>query len=147
MSYFCLHLANRSFISSYKPHFLHASKVIYQGVLLTGQVQLCQTRDGQNLPVGIFLYFSLKQKPLFTNNLGHIWFPFRKYFLEKIIYKNCNFKPCCYFTKSVLLRKYVNKGCNFLNSYVLTVLLSIPFNKLPLEQHCISYWAERLFFL
>ena len=28
-------------------------------------------------------------------------------------------------------RTYVNKGCNLLSPYVLTVLLSIPFNKLP----------------
>ena len=48
--------------------------------------------------------------------------------------ENCNFKPFCYLIKSVLPRrehKYVNKGCNLLNPYVITVLLSIPFNKLP----------------
>ena len=28
--------------------------------------------------VTFFLYFNLKQKPIFTNNVGHIWFPFRK---------------------------------------------------------------------
>ena len=27
-----------------------------------------------------------------------------------------------------------NKGCTLLNSYVLTVLLSIPFNKLPWQE-------------
>ena len=78
MSHFCLHSANLPFISSYKPHFLHASKVIYQGVLSTGQVQLCLTRDGPDLLVTIFFYFNLKQKPLFTDNVGHIWFPFKK---------------------------------------------------------------------
>ena len=28
-------------------------------------------------------------------------------------------------------RKYVNKGCNLVNPYRITVLLKIPFNKLP----------------
>ena len=36
-----------------------------------------------------------------------------------------------YLINSVLLRRqYVNKECNLLNPYLLTVLLSLPFNKL-----------------
>ena len=40
----------------------------------------------------------------------------------------------CYFIKKLLLRrvhKCVKKGCNLLNPYLLKVLLSILFNKLP----------------
>ena len=32
-------------------------------------------------------------------------------------------------------RKQINKGSNLLNSYLLTVLLSIPFKKLPDTNH------------
>ena len=36
-------------------------------------------------------------------------------------------------------RIYVNKGCNLLNSYLLTVLLLIPFNKLPCASFRLHY--------
>ena len=52
--------------------------------------------------------------------------------LERIILKNCNFVPFCYLIKSVLLRRehIVNRGCNLEIPYLLTILLSIPLNKL-----------------
>ena len=39
--------------------------------------------------ISTFTTFQLLQIMLAIN-----WFPFRKYFLEKFMYKNCNFKPC-----------------------------------------------------
>ena len=51
-----------------------------------------------------------------------------------IFFKNCNFKPFFCLIKNMLCsekRTHVNKGCNLLNFYLLMVLLSIPFNKLP----------------
>ena len=46
--------------------------------------------------------------------------------------RKCNLEPFCYLIKSVFLkREHVNKGYKLLNSYLLTVLVSIPFNKLP----------------
>ena len=55
----------------------------------------------------------------------------QNFFWEKIMYKKLNFEQFCYLIKSVLLRVNekgtdVNKGCN-----LLTVLLSILYNKLP----------------
>ena len=32
----------------------------------------------QQFLVIIFLYFNLKQNPLFKTNVGHVWYPFRK---------------------------------------------------------------------
>ena len=49
-------------------------------------------------------------------------------FWKKLCTKNFNFEPFCYHIK---MNTTVNKGHNLLNHYVLTVLLSIPFNKLP----------------
>ena len=42
-----------------------------------------------------FLYFNLKQQPLFANNVGHIWFPLRNgILLQKLfcptVRKNCS---------------------------------------------------------
>ena len=37
--------------------------------------------------VTTFLYLNVKN-PIFTNNVGLIWFPFSKYFLEKLLIKN-----------------------------------------------------------
>ena len=37
-------------------------------------------------------------------------------------------------------KKYVNKGCNLLNPYLLTVFLSIHFNKLPCSE---TWFLER----
>ena len=53
-----------------------------------------QIKDlAQQVLVTIFLYFNLKQKPLFTNNVAHVWFPFI-FFFEKIIHKkDCNLEP------------------------------------------------------
>jgi len=34
-----------------------------------------------------FSLFQIETKTPFTNNVGHVWFPFRKYFSEKIIEK------------------------------------------------------------
>ena len=42
--------------------------------------------------------------------------------------KNCNFEPFCTLTNCVLLRKEIGIP------YVLMVLLSIPFNKLPCSE-------------
>ena len=52
-------------------------------------------------------------------------------------HKNFNFEP---YKKCVTeKRTYVNKGANVLNPYLLTVLLSIPFSKLP---WCtVFFWA------
>ena len=68
----------------------------------------------------------------FTNNVGHIIYVYgfhSEIFFGKKCIKNCNFNPFCYPIKSVLLSR--KQGCNLLNSYLLTVLLSIPFDKLP----------------
>ena len=43
--------------------------------------------------------------------------------------KHCNFEPFCFLIKCTK-NTYVKKGCNLLNFYLLTVLLSIPINKL-----------------
>ena len=52
---------------------------------------------------------------------------YSKYIFEKKIYKKpSNFEPFCYIIKSVILKK------------ILTILLSIPFNKLP--------WFDLYFF-
>ena len=48
---------------------------------------------------------------------------------KKLYIKNCNFQA--FLIKGVLQRAYVNKGCNFQNPFLITVLLSIPCNKLP----------------
>ena len=58
-----------------------------------------------SVSVTTFLYFNLKQKPLFTNNVGLLWFPFKKYLLEKNYEKDCNLEPFCFLIKSVLLRR------------------------------------------
>ena len=77
---------------------------------LGGYGWICVTKDYESLRqqvVGtIFLYLNLKQKPLFTNNGGHIWFSFRKYFLvENCILKKDNSEPFCFLIKSVLLKR------------------------------------------
>ena len=61
----------------------------------------------------LFSSFELKKKTNFYKkyNVEPFFLPYKKYFTEKIT--------------------YVNKGCNLLNPYILTVLLSISFNKLP----------------
>ena len=43
----------------------------------------------------------------FTNNVGHIciWVFIQIFFWEKICIKTCNFEPCCYIIKSMLLRR------------------------------------------
>ena len=52
--------------------------------------------------------------------------------VQKII-SGKNFIPYCNLIKVSVAEKrtYVNKGRNLLNTYILKVLLSIPFNKLP----------------
>ena len=56
-----------------------------------------------------------------------IWFPSKKYFLEKVIYKN--FEPFCFLIDCMLLRRdCIETSLNFI-----TVLLTIPPNKLPLS--------------
>ena len=57
----------------------------------------------QQVLVTIFPYFNFK-KTLFTNNVGNIWFPCRKYFLEKIVYKNMQFQ-----TILLLYKRCVNE--------------------------------------
>ena len=52
------------------------------------------------------------------------------FFIENIIaISNISF-PYMY-TLVTGNRTYINKGCNLLHPYLLTVLLSIPFDKLP----------------
>ena len=61
----------------------------------------------------------------FTINVCHTCFPFRKYFLKKLQFRSI------YLPYRKCVTAYVNKGCNLLNPSFLTVLLWIPFDKLP----------------
>ena len=78
--------------------------------------------------VHFFLYFN------FTNNVGHIWFSIQKK-NGKIIYRETaisNHFVSLYKVCYLLRREHnVNKECNLLNLYLLTVLSTIPFNELP----------------
>ena len=109
---------------------------------LVGYSSICGTKDlgpfAQQVLVAIFLHFNLKQKPLFTNNVGHtylhIYFPFRKLFLEKILcIKKCNSEPFCFLIKVCYWKGNISKTL-LVGSMLslLTVFLSIPPNKLPL---------------
>ena len=61
---------------------------------------------------------------------------------KKCILKKCNFKPLWFFYKKCVTEKKTNeiKEGNLLNPYLLTVLLSVPFNKLSLyfSDHLVS---------
>jgi hypothetical protein len=43
---------------------------------------------GKQVLVPIFLYFNFKHKTVFTNNVGHLWFPFRKKSWKKFLPSN-----------------------------------------------------------
>ena len=95
-------------------------------------VQRTQELLGQQILVTIFLYFNLKKPNNFCKKCCHIWFPFREYLLEKLRIKTKFQTNVLPFEKCVTeTRTNINKGCNLQNPYLLTVLLSIPFNKLP----------------
>ena len=86
--------------------------------------------------------FKLEKQNIFTNNVRHIRFPIRSIFL----YKSYNLGPFCFLKKRYVTenRTYVNKVGNLLNPYLLTVLLSISFNKLPLKiQRILSTGSNR----
>ena len=96
-------------------------KVTYYGLLSTGQVQLdwlvrSVILDLINCCNIFFSLFQLEARTTFykNKNVGHIQFPFRKYFFEKIRLKFGTilfpYKKCV--TEK---RKCVNKGCNLLN--------------------------------
>ena len=57
------------------------------------------------------------------------------FFISNISDKVGHSEPFCFLRKSLgcVTEKRINKGSNPLNSYLLTVLLSIPINKLPVE--------------
>ena len=57
-----------------------------QGNLLGGIVNWSGAAQS-TVSVTFFLYFNLKQKTVFRSNVTHLWFPFRKYILEKIFYQ------------------------------------------------------------
>ena len=50
------------------------------------QGNLLRSIDKKTVKVGLKLE-KLEKNSLFTKNVGHIWFPFRKYFLEQITVK------------------------------------------------------------
>jgi hypothetical protein len=54
----------------------------------------------------------------------------------KIMYKKLQFQIILLRYKKWVIDKttYVNKGCNLIDPYLLTVLLSIPFNKFALQK-------------
>ena len=92
------------------------------------------TRTWTTVLVSIFLYFNFCNFSTFTSNVFHTWFPFRKYFLENIMYiKTLQFQTILLPLKKCVTEKrtYVNKEYKLLNSYLLTILLSIFFNELP----------------
>ena len=91
---------------------------------------------GQQVLVTIFPFFNFYNFSNSTNNVGHI----EMVFIQKIVLR----KKYMYIEKMQLWtiflpykkcvtekKTYVNKGCNLLDPYLLTVLLSIPLNKLP----------------
>ena len=99
------------------------TKVIYSWVLTV--VRVHGTND-------FFHYFNLKKKETtFTKKSSHVWFPLSLIIFFKWCIKYCNFEPFCYLLKSALLRNYANKRLHPSKSLFLTVLLSLPFNKLP----------------
>ena len=67
------------------------------------------------------------EKTFSTKNVCFIWFPFRKYILEKMCMKNCNFQSFCY----LAYKNSVTEKSTLLKIYLLTVLLSIAVDKLP----------------
>ena len=78
--------------------------------------------------VAFFLYFNLKQKTVFTNNVSHMYIGFQSDFF-------CNFEPSRYVIKRVLLRRELIKVTTtilvgFMPS-LLTTRMTIPFNKAP----------------
>ena len=69
-------------------------------------------------------FFFISPFKIFTNNFGRVWSPFRVFWGEKIQF--------CFLIKCNTEKKtLVNKWCNILNTYSITVLLSRPLNKLP----------------
>ena len=82
----------------------------------------------------IFLYLNLKQKNIFANNVGHIWFHDSEYnFWKNFFFRKLQFRTILLPLKKCVTEKrtYVNKEYKLLNSYLLTILLSIFFNELP----------------
>ena len=82
---------------------------------------------GNKIP---FLYFNLKQKTVCTNNVGHAWLIEHMVSIQKIIHivQNCNLESfLTYHKENVYIQ---TKVAHLLNPCVLTVLLSLFFNKL-----------------
>ena len=62
-------------------------RVLLRGIVnWSGAASWTKTIPLTPISVINILYFNLKQKIVFTNNVGHIWFPVKNV-LEKIIYK------------------------------------------------------------
>ena len=100
------------FSSDETESFLHHTQGNLLGVLSSGQVQICNTKDlesfAQQVLVTFFLYFNLKQKPLLQTMLAIYGFHLENKFLEKIYIKKCNSEPLCFLRRSVLLKRKHN---------------------------------------
>ena len=103
--------------------------------MTTVRVQLSKELNSfwQTVLVTIFLCLNFYNFSTFTNNVGHIWFTIQNFcFGKNYIFKKCNSKPFCFLIKRVTEKKtQVKTLLTDSNPYLLMVLLSIPFNKLP----------------
>ena len=59
-------------------------KVIYKGVLKSGQVQNTKLKRVLLTTISVtnFLYFNFQDFSIFTNSVGHLWLPFRICFVQ-----------------------------------------------------------------
>ena len=72
-------------------------------------------------------FFSLFQ---LTDNVGHIWFPFRKYFLEKIVHKkNCKFETFCFLEKQIMVSSNLPKNERWDNFHLMKLSQCLFFGR------------------